>query len=97
MTLPVLLLAGCGGGVPKGPPVRAGCEEATGQGVAQGRASARLIAQASLNQSVHELRGFMIKDGYHGVRPGAARVDCFGYALGLGLTQCVARVPLCAH
>ena len=98
ISVPVLMLAACGGGTPgRHNPVRAGCEDATGQGVAPGRASARAVAEASLRHQAHDLRGYIIKDGYFGVRVGAPRVSCSAYPLGLGLTQCVAQASLCGR
>lgn len=97
MTVLALGLAACSGGAPRSLPVKPGCEEATGQGVAPGRSSARLIAESSLRHQAHDLRGFMIKDGYHAIRPGAPRVVCHAYPLGLGLTQCVAKAQLCGR
>jgi len=98
ISVPILALAACSGGIPgRNDPIRAGCEDATGQGVAPGRASARAVAEASLRHQAHDLRGYMIKEGSYGVRVGAPRVMCFAYPLGLGLTQCVAKASLCGR
>ncbi|MEQ1694478.1 MAG: hypothetical protein ABL901_01435 [Hyphomicrobiaceae bacterium] len=98
LSLPVLGFAGCSGGTPQsGLPLRAGCEEAVGQGVAPGKASARLLAQTSLTYQAQDLKGFMLKDGYRAVRAGAPHLVCTPYPLGLGLTLCLARAQLCGR
>ena len=96
--LSLACLSGCGGQGPDRPGVfRSGCEEAIGHGIAPGRASAKLVAQANLSYQAQDLRGFMIKDGYRAVVVRAARIECHPYALGFGLTQCVAKSQLCSR
>ena len=98
LCMPLVAVTGCSGLAPKsGFSGRAGCEEAIGQGVSPGKANARLVAQANLTYQAQDLRGFMLKDGYRSVQNRAAKISCHPYALGLGLTQCVARAQLCGR
>ena len=98
LVMSVTVLTGCSGSVPKGTAQhRAGCEEAVGQGVAASSSSARLVARANLSAQAQDLRGYMIKDGYRAITQRVARVGCHGYALGFGLTRCVAKAQLCGR
>lgn len=98
LLLPVLVAAGCSGGAPQvGSAQRAGCEEAAGQGVALGKASATFVARTDLTTQAETLKGYMLKDGYRAVRSGPPRVDCQAYPLGFGLSHCVAKAQLCGH
>lgn len=99
LALPVIAVAACSGGAPQVGPaaVRGGCEEAAGQGVALGKASAQFVARTDLTYQAENLKGYMLKDGYHAVRLGSSRVDCQAYPLGFGLTHCVAKAQLCGH
>jgi hypothetical protein len=98
MAAPLSVLAACSSGGPRNAaPVRAGCEDVSGQGVASGAGYARLIAQANLRHQGQDLRGYMLKDGYRTVRISRANVTCSVYSLGLGLKRCVARAQMCGH
>lgn len=96
--LPVLVVGACGGNGLKTIATRpVGCEEAVGQGVSVGEARARLVAQSNLSNQVQELKAYMMREGYRSVRMRPARVACRAYALGLSLTQCVAKAQLCSR
>jgi hypothetical protein len=92
------LLAGCSASNgPKGVAARTGCEEATAQATATGRADAGLYAKAMLKYQIDDLKGYMIKDGYRSVAVKSQHVECRPYQLGLGMTQCIATARLCSR
>jgi hypothetical protein len=94
--VPAALLMACSQGQ-QSRQLRAVCEEAVAQAAAPGRASARLFALASVKYQVQEVRGFLLRDGYHGVREEKPAVVCGPYGLGLGLSRCIATVRLCSR
>jgi hypothetical protein len=98
VVLGCFVVTGCGGGAPeKLQGGKMGCEEAVGQGVSPGRASARLIAQSTVAYQADDLKGFMLRDGYRAVLVKGRRVDCRGSELGGGLSLCVARLQVCGR
>lgn len=73
------------------------CDEAVGQAVSFGRGQARVIAERSARQQVSDVRGYLLGTGISRVRPAGSEVTCRPYALGGGLTQCVAVLRFCGR
>ncbi len=73
------------------------CDEAVGTGVGISRGAARMIADGSARQQIADVRGYLLASGASGVRKRSSATTCRPYALGGGLTQCVAVVRLCGR
>lgn len=73
------------------------CDEAVGQAVSFGRGQARAIAGRSARQQISDVRGYLLGTGSSRVRPAGSQVTCRPYALGGGLTQCVAFLRFCGR
>ena len=54
-----------------------------------------MSALASLKYEIQDLKGFLLRYGFNGVRARAPRVACGPYLLALGLKACVATAQLC--
>ncbi len=96
--VPALVLAGCGGETFSASTLTGGrCEEASARAVAPGTADGKLFALASLKYEVQDLKGFLLKNGFHSVRPRPPKVACSPYQIGFptGLKACVASALLC--
>ncbi len=73
------------------------CDEAVGTGVGVSRGSARMIADSSARLQISDVRGYLLASGVSRVRKSSGTTTCRPYALGGGLTQCVAVVRLCGR
>ena len=73
------------------------CDEAVSQGTAFGRGQARAIAVNSLRYQVDDVRGYLLGQGLHRVRPAERSVTCSPSALGAGLVQCTAVTRFCGR
>ena len=93
-----LALAGCSGDVStSNTPVRSRCEEAVARAVAPGTSDARLSALATLKYEIQDLKGFLLNNGYRGLRARSPKVVCGPYQLApdSGLKACIASAQLC--
>jgi hypothetical protein len=93
-----LLASGCATNAP-GPARNASlrCDEAISQGTAFGPGEARAIAVNSLKHQVDDVRGYLLAQGLHRVRPAERSVTCGPSALGAGLVQCTAVTRFCGR
>ena len=94
-----LLLAGCSALklAPKAPPLSSRCDEAVSQGLAYGRGAAQAIAEAGIGHQIEDIRGYLLSQGYHHVRPAGGSHTCRPWELGGGLTQCIVVKRFCGH
>jgi hypothetical protein len=94
-----LLLIGCSAlkPFPKSPSVASRCDEAVSQGLAYGRGAALAVAEAGIAHQIDDIRGYLLSEGFHRVRPAGGSRTCQPWELGGGLTQCVVIKRFCGH
>jgi hypothetical protein len=73
------------------------CDEAVASAVGFGRGEARAIAENSARQQAGDVRGYLLSSGVSRVRRAGSQVSCRPFALGGGLTQCVAVHRFCGR
>ena len=95
LSIPIALAACGGDGTAAFSVLQNRCEDAVARAVAPGASDARLSALASLKYEIQDLKGFLLRYGFNGVRARAPRVACGPYQLALGLKACVATAQLC--
>ncbi len=73
------------------------CDDAVAQGTAFGRGHAQAIAVNSLRNQIGDIRGYLLSQGLHRVRPAGHSMSCRPSALGYGLIECTAATRYCGR
>jgi hypothetical protein len=73
------------------------CDDAVAQGTAFGRGQAQAIAVNSLRNQVGDVRGYLLSQGLHRIRPAERSLTCRRSALGYGLIECTAVTRFCGR
>ena len=73
------------------------CDEAVSQGLAYGKGGAQAIAEAGIRHQIDDVRGYLLTQGFHKIRPAGGQTVCQPWSLGGGLTQCVVVKRFCGH
>ncbi len=78
-------------------PLAARCDEAVSQGLAYGKGGALAIAEAGIRPQIDDVRGYLLSQGLHHMRPAGGSHTCQPWSLGGGLTQCVVVKRFCGR
>ena len=73
------------------------CEDVAGNGTSFSASTARAIASSDVGHQIGDVKGLLLRAGYHHIRTVSHSTTCAAYPLNSAMTQCVARTRLCGR